>query len=68
MTRSFLLMLGLIPIMAISQPFHWTTFTSTSNIVDIISYEGSIWAATSGGLSVYDVNEDRFEVYTNTRG
>jgi ligand-binding sensor domain-containing protein len=68
MTRSSLLMLGLMPLMALSQPFQWTTFTSTSNTVDLISYEGSIWTATSGGLSVYDVDNDQFDVYTNTRG
>jgi ligand-binding sensor domain-containing protein len=68
MTRSILLLLALLPFAAQSQPFHWTTYTSTSNTVDLISFEGAVWTATSGGITAYDASLDRFEVYTNTRG
>lgn len=68
MTRSTLLLLVLMACVASAEPFQWTTFTSTSNVVDIISLNGTIWTATSGGLSAYDVANDRFEIYNNTRG
>ena len=47
-----LLLLGsLLPVLAFGQPFRWTTYTSTSNVVDLTSTDGSVWAATTGGLS-----------------
>ncbi len=64
-----LLLLGsLLPVLAFGQPFRWTTYTSTSNVVDLTSTDGSVWAATTGGLSGYDVETAAFDVYTNTRG
>jgi ligand-binding sensor domain-containing protein len=63
-----LLVLFLIPIMAVAQPFVWTTFTSTSNVVDIEKLNGHLWLASSGGLSNFDPLTSNFDVYTNTRG
>ena len=54
--------------LALAQPFQWTTFTSTSNVVRMTVLDGRVWMATSGGLSAYNPATETFEVYTNTRG
>jgi ligand-binding sensor domain-containing protein len=54
--------------LAWAQPFQWQTFTSTSDVRDIESVNGSLWAATSGGLVHFDPSSGLFDVYTNTRG
>ncbi len=51
-----------------SQPFQWQTFTSTSDVRDIETVNGSLWAATGGGLVHFDPGNGLFDVYTNTRG
>ncbi|MFH1010789.1 MAG: two-component regulator propeller domain-containing protein [bacterium] len=51
-----------------AQPFQWETFTSTSDVRDIESVNGSLWAVTSGGLVQFAPASGLFEVYTNTRG
>lgn len=51
-----------------AQPFQWQTFTSTSDVRDIESVQGHLWAATSGGLIYFDPSINLFDTYTNTRG
>jgi ligand-binding sensor domain-containing protein len=68
MLRRIILSLLLAPAFAFAQPFQWTTFTSTSNVVEMIVLDGRVWMATSGGLSAYNAANGTFEVYTNTRG
>jgi len=58
----------LLPALAFAQPFQWTTYTSTSNVVRMTVLDGRVWMATSGGLSAYDPATQTFDVYTNTRG
>lgn len=57
-----------LPLAAVAQPFQWTTFTSTSNVVDLLAVDGRVWVATSGGLAGYDPVTGTFDIYTNTRG
>ena len=68
MLRRVTLSLLLLPVLVFAQPFQWTTFTSTSNVVEMIVLDERIWTATSGGLSAYDAATGTFDVYTNTRG
>ncbi len=63
-----LLLASLLPAFAFGQPFRWTTYTSTSNALDLVTANGSVWSATNGGLSGYDSATGLFDVYTNTRG
>ncbi len=63
-----LLLASLFPALAFGQPFRWTTYTSTSNVLDLATANGSIWSATNGGLSGYDPATGLFDVHTNTRG
>jgi ligand-binding sensor domain-containing protein len=58
----------LLPALVTAQPFQWSTFTSTSNVVEMTVLDGRVWMATSGGLSAYDPAAQTFDVYTNTRG
>jgi ligand-binding sensor domain-containing protein len=58
----------LIPTFLYAQAFQWTTFTSTTNVVDMTVLNGHVWTATTGGLSDYDPATGSFQVYTNTRG
>jgi hypothetical protein len=67
-TMLALLSILLLPALAFAQPFQWTTYTSTSNVVRMTVLDGRVWMATSGGLSAYDPATQTFDVYTNTRG
>lgn len=62
-----LALVGFAPILW-AQPFQWETFTSTSDVRDIESVHGQLWAATTGGLIHFDPQTGMFDVYTNTRG
>jgi len=62
-----LALVGFAPIL-LAQPFQWETFTSTSDVLDIESVNGHLWAATTGGLIHFDPQTGMFDVYTNTRG
>ncbi|MBU0508342.1 hypothetical protein KKH27_05850 [bacterium] len=59
---------SLFPVIAFGHAYEWTTFTSTSDVVDMMVREGHVWTATRGGLSDYDPAVGSFETYTNTRG
>jgi ligand-binding sensor domain-containing protein len=58
----------LLPLVVLAQPFTWTSFTSTSNVVDMVVSGSEIWTATSGGLAGYNPATGKFNLYTNTRG
>jgi ligand-binding sensor domain-containing protein len=51
-----------------AQPFQWTTYTSTSSIVDLLAADGHLWASTTGGLFDFNPVDGTFDVYNNTRG
>ncbi len=68
MKHAILAMVFLMPAVSFAQAFQWTTFTSTSNVVDMVESQGTIWTATSGGLSGYNLVSGKFDIYTNTRG
>jgi len=59
---------GLFPLLCFGHAYEWTTFTSTSDVRDMMQRDGVVWTATTGGLSSYDPVSGVFEVYTNTRG
>jgi ligand-binding sensor domain-containing protein len=64
----FALALCLLPAALFAQAYQWTTFTSTSNAVDLIEANGQVWTATTGGISGYSTATGTFDNYTNTRG
>lgn len=64
----FLLAALLLPVFAMAQPLRWTTYTSTSNVVDLTVTADHIWSVTTGGLSGFDPATGTFDVYTNTDG
>ncbi|HEY3295882.1 MAG TPA: hypothetical protein VGL38_10625 [bacterium] len=68
MKYTVLALLCLLPALLFAQAFQWTTFTSTSNVVDMVVSQGKVWTATSGGLAGYDPVSGTFDLYTNTRG
>lgn len=68
MRNLLLSLLGLLAIASNAQPFQWTTYTSTSHVVETITIGSHIWAATTGGVFNYDAVQGTFDVYTNTGG
>ncbi len=56
------------PAFGFGQAYQWTTFTSTSNVVDMMLVSDHVWTATNGGLSDYNPETGQFEIYANTRG
>ncbi|MBI5058451.1 hypothetical protein HZB60_01580 [candidate division KSB1 bacterium] len=67
--RTVGLLLTIIGCTAVTaQPFQWTTYTSTSSVIDLLVVEDHLWAATTGGLFDYDPASGSFDVYNNTRG
>ncbi len=65
---AFALLAGCFASALFAQPFQWRTFTSTSDVRDIETIDGQLWAATSGGLVHLNPATGIFELYTNTRG
>ncbi|MDD5087738.1 MAG: hypothetical protein PHI18_02930, partial [bacterium] len=59
---------SLFPLLCFGYAYDWTTHTSTSDVMDVMLRDGTVWMATTGGLSSYDPATGAFEVYTNTRG
>lgn len=51
-----------------AQNFNWHSVTFLGEVRETISYDSKIWAATSGGLFSYDINTEKFQIYTNTSG
>ncbi len=47
---------------------NWTTFTAMREVVEFVELDGSIWAATTGGLLIYDISSERYQSFTNTSG
>jgi ligand-binding sensor domain-containing protein len=61
----------LIVITAFSQPQRvgqWKTFTDMKSIRGMISVGSTIWAATNGGVFVYDTLSHQIKKFTNTDG
>ncbi|MCB9366091.1 MAG: hypothetical protein H6506_03165 [Calditrichaeota bacterium] len=53
---------------AFSNPFRWTTYTSGTNVRDLLVMDSNLWLGTSGGLVHFDPATGEFDLYTNTRG
>lgn len=49
-------------------PFRWTTFTSGSNVRDVLATPSGLWLGTSGGLVRFNPSSGEFETLNNTRG
>lgn len=52
----------------LANPFRWTTYTSGSNVRDLLKTESGLWLGTSGGLVRFDPATGEFDIYNNTRG
>ncbi|MBK6766289.1 MAG: hypothetical protein IPG71_08215 [bacterium] len=52
----------------LANPFRWTTYTSGSNVRDLLHTDSGLWLGTSGGLVHFDPESGVFDVYNNTRG
>ncbi|MCK5125787.1 MAG: hypothetical protein KAR42_05990 [candidate division Zixibacteria bacterium] len=46
----------------------WKSYTYLNEATDIIHYNGSIWAATTGGLIQINPDNQSFRIYTNVDG
>lgn len=46
----------------------WTNYLDASVVREIVYSDGNLYAATQGGLLVYDIASARFTQYTNARG
>ncbi|KAA3663487.1 MAG: hypothetical protein DWQ10_00015 [Calditrichaeota bacterium] len=64
----FILFVISLPHVLVAQLSQWTTFTAMREVVDFIEDDGTIWAATTGGLLVYSIETDTYESFTNTSG
>lgn len=53
---------------AFAGPFRWTTYTSGTNVRDILVTENDLWLGTSGGLVRFSPESATFEIFNNTRG
>ena len=46
----------------------WTSFTSGNAVQNILFHRGLLWAATSGGVVVWDVEQKIYRKYTTLDG
>ncbi|MDH7514762.1 MAG: hypothetical protein QHI48_02645 [Bacteroidota bacterium] len=66
----------LLPLLAISafviaaraQVGAWSTYTDMSDVRSLVIQDGTLWAATGGGVFRYDTRSERFTTYTNIDG
>ncbi len=72
--KKFLIIIGFIFIIGVSNIQaddvlrEWESFTSYNFVKEMISYDGYIWAATTGGLIRINPDDMSFETYTNIDG
>lgn len=65
---SFFLALLVLTTTLFANPFRWTTFTSGTNVRDLLIMDSRLWLGTTGGLVSFDLETGGFDVYTNTSG
>lgn len=53
---------------AFGQLRNWRTYTNTRSVNQLMAYEGDLYAATTGGLLVYNDETAEIEAYTNASG
>ena len=53
---------------SISGVHEWKTYTSKKDIRDFFSYNGFLWAASSGGIFSYNLNDSVYTEYTTSEG
>jgi len=51
-----------------SQPGIWKTYTSKKDVRDVVIYNGTIWAATRGGLFSVAVTDSVYKEFTTSEG
>jgi ligand-binding sensor domain-containing protein len=57
-----------LSISSFAQEQLWQTFTNMRHAVDLVSSPEGVWAATKGGVLLWDINRKTFRKFTNTEG
>lgn len=58
----------MIALLFMIQTLHWTSFVNPQPIYDMVSQGNNIWAATSGGILIFNKVDSSFQQITNTNG
>lgn len=70
-TYTYTIILSLVIVFASvvrAEKLHWESYTSFRQSQEMVSYNGDIWTATTGGLIRVDPDTKQFKTYTNIDG
>ncbi len=57
-----------VPLAALAKVGDWTTYTSQTDIRDLLLVGNTIWCATNGGVFRYDIAANSYLQFNNTNG